>query len=350
MTTSNARVAAAPRVSLAGLTRRTPALIVVSGSLVLAVVIGIVGGPTQIVNTLVTGGMWALMSMGLALIFGVMNIPHFAHGESFMVGAFVAYYIFTPLTNFLQAHPSAFLTALSPFAGIIGAGLAGAVMGLIIERLVVAPLRHRSREGWVMNTFLLTAGISYVLTNGATLTVGPDYRGVQQYWDVPPLQFLGVRLTVNRLVAFVIAIVVISILWVFMQRTNTGRSIRAVSQDETGAQMVGINLDAIHTLTFSLATGVAALAGASLLFMFPAYPTVGQNPLYVSWYVVMLVGLGNVSGAIIGGFIVALLQTATEQFLGLSWINVVPVVLMIIVLLVAPSGIFGSEVKGIQEQ
>ena len=267
-----------------------------------------------------------------------------------MVGAFVAYFIFTPLTNLLLAHPVPLLTALAPFAGILGATLAGALLGIIMERLVVAPLRHRTREGWVMNTFLLTAGISYVLTNGATLTVGPDYRGIQQYWDVPPLQFLGIRVTVDRLVAFAIAIVVIAILWLFMQRTDTGCSIRAVSQDETGAQMVGINLDAVHTLTFALATAVAAMAGACLLFMFPAYPTVGQNPLYVSWYVVMLVGLGNVPGAIVGGFIVALLQTATEQFLGLSWINVVPVVLMIVVLLVAPSGIFGSEVKGIQEQ
>lgn len=350
MATSNVKAPAAPRIHLARFSRRMPAVIVVGGSLVLAVLIGVTAGPTQIVNTLVTGGMWALMSVGLALIFGVMNIPHFAHGESFMVGAFVAYFIFTPLTGFLQAHPAVILTALAPFAGIIGAGLAGAVLGIIIERVVVAPLRHRSREGWVMNTFLLTAGLSYVLTNGATLTLGADYRGVQQYWDVPPLQFLGMRLTVDRLIAFLISIVVIAILWLFMQRTTTGRSIRAVSQDETGAQMVGINLDAIHTLTFSLATGIAALAGACLLFMFPAYPTVGQNPLYVSWYVVMLVGLGNVPGAIIGGFIVALLQTATEQFAGLSWINVVPVALMIVVLLVAPSGIFGSEVKGIQEQ
>ena len=150
--------------------------------------------------------------------------------------------------------------------------------------------------------------------------------------------------------AFAIALVVIGALWLFLQRTSTGRAIRAVSQDETGAQMVGINLDGIQTLTFAIATATAALAGASLLFMYPAYPLVGLNPLYYSWYVVMLVGLGNVPGAILGGFMVALVQTATQQFFGLSWINVIPTALMIIVLLVAPSGIFGSEVKGIQEQ
>jgi branched-chain amino acid transport system permease protein len=95
---------------------------------------------------------------------------------------------------------------------------------------------------------------------------------------------------------------------------------------------------------------MAALAGASLLFMFPAYPTVGLKPLYFAWYVVMLVGLGNVQGAIVGGFIVAVLQTLTQQFFGVSYEDVVPVVVMILVLLLVPNGIFGSEVKGIQEQ
>jgi branched-chain amino acid transport system permease protein len=135
-----------------------------------------------------------------------------------------------------------------------------------------------------------------------------------------------------------------------MQRTRTGRAIRAVAQDETGAQLVGINLGNIHTLTFSLATAMAAMAGAALLFMFQAYPTVGLKPLYLAWYVVMLVGLGNVYGAVVGGFIVALLQTATQQFIGIAWELVIPTAVMILILIIVPSGIFGSEVKGVQEQ
>jgi branched-chain amino acid transport system permease protein len=95
---------------------------------------------------------------------------------------------------------------------------------------------------------------------------------------------------------------------------------------------------------------MAAMAGAALLFMFQAFPTVGLKPLYLAWYVVMLVGLGNVYGAIVGGFIVALLQTATQQFVGISWELVVPTVVMVLILILVPSGIFGSEVKGVQEQ
>ncbi len=348
MSTSQARVVSTSIMT--GLARNKSATIVLAGSFVLAVAVFATSGAAQIINTIVTGGMWALLAAGLALVLGVMNIPHFAHGESFMVGAYVAYLVFTPLNNYLLEHPNPFLSAVAPFAGFVVATVVGLAMGAVIERLIFRPLRKRSREGWVMNTFLLTVGISFILTNGATLTVGPNYQGIPRYWDVRPLQFLGVRVTVDRIVAFVIAIVTIAALWFFLRRTRTGRAIRAVSQNETGAQMVGVNLDFIHTLTFSLATAMAALAGACLLFLFQAYPTVGLKPLYFAWYVIMLVGLGNVAGAIIGGFIVALLQTVTQQFIGIAWEDVVPTIIMILVLIVAPSGIFGSEVKGIQEQ
>jgi branched-chain amino acid transport system permease protein len=327
-----------------------PAVIVVGFSLLVALVIAIETGPAQLANVVVTGGMWALLAAGLALVFGVMNIPHFAHGESFMVGAYVGYFVFTPLHNYLKDHPNGFLGALAPIIGVIAAMIAGAILGAVLERLVFAPLRKRTRAGWVMNTFLLTVGLSFILTNGTTLTLGPNFRGIPRYYDVPPLEFLGMRVAVDRIVAFAIAIATIAALTLFMQKTRTGRAIRAVSQDETGAQIVGINLGFIHTLTFSLATAMAAMAGAALLFMFQAYPTVGLKPLYFSWYVVMLVGLGNVYGAIVGGFIVALLQTATQQFIGIAWEDVVPTVVMILILVLVPSGIFGSEVRGIQEQ
>ena len=327
-----------------------PAIIVIGFSIALAVVIAVETGPSQIANVIVTGGMWALLAAGLALVFGVMNIPHFAHGESFMVGAYVGYFVFTPISDYLAENPNAVLSFVAPVVGVIAAAIVGAIMGAVIERLVFAPLRKRTRAGWVMNTFLLTVGLSFVLINGTTLILGPNFRGIPRYYDVPPIEFLGMRVAVDRIFAFIIAIITIAALTYFMQRTRTGRAIRAVSQDETGAQLVGINLGFIHTLTFALATAMAAMAGAALLFMFQAYPTVGLKPLYLSWYVVMMVGLGNVYGAVIGGFIVALLQTGTQQFFGISWDLVIPTAVMILILILVPSGIFGSEVKGVQEQ
>lgn len=327
-----------------------PVVVVSFFSLILFIAVGIKGGAPQIFNILVTGGMWALLATGLALVFGVMNIPHFAHGESFMIGAYVSYFTFTPLNKVIMQNESPVLTVIAPFLSILAAGLVGAVLGAIIERIIFAPLRHRTRKGWVMNAFLLTVGLSFILTNGINLTLGPNFRGISRYFDVDAIEFMGAFIAVDRIAAVAIALVTIGALWFFLRQTKTGRAIRAVSQDETGAQLVGIDLDFIQTLTFSLATAMAAISGASLLFMFQAYPTVGVTPLYFSWYVVMLVGLGNIAGAIFGGFIVALLQSSTQLFIGLAWQTVVPTVVMILVLLMAPSGIFGSEVKGVQEQ
>ena len=324
--------------------------IVIVITLALGLVIGMTGGASQIVNAIITGGMWSLLAVGLALILGVMNIPYFAHGESFMLGAYVSYFVFTPLYEYLQSNPNRFLSTIAPFPGFLAAAVAGFLLGIIIEKLIFYQLRKRTKSRWVMNAFLVTVGLSFILTYGTTLVLGPNFRGIPRYWEVKSINIGSVYLAIDRVVAFAIAIVSLSGLWYFLHRTLTGRAIRAVSQDEAGAQMVGININSIHTLTFALATAMSALAGACLLFMFQAYPTVGLKPLYFAWYVVMLVGLGNVSGAIIGGFIVAFLQTATQQFIGIAWEEVIPTLVMMLVLLVAPSGIFGSEVKGIQEQ
>ena len=307
--------------------------------------------PSILVDTLVTGGMWALMAGGLALVFGVMNIPNFAHGEFFMIGSLVAFTVFVPIRDALLENPdSVILKVAGPFPGMIVAAMVGFVCGVLLEVLLFRPLRKRSREQWVMNTFLLTAGVSVLLVNGDRLVFGNDFRGISRYWDVKPILILGVPVSVDRLMVFVIAMVMIAVFALFLQRTRTGRAMRAVSQDETGAQMAGIGLNRIFVLTMGLSCALAALAGAALLSMYPSFPDVGMQPLYLAWYVVILAGLGNVQGAIIGAFIVALLQTLAVTFVGLGWVDVLPTAFIILILLFKPSGLFGSEVKGVWEQ
>lgn len=307
--------------------------------------------PSILVDTLVTGGMWALMAGGLALVFGVMNVPNFAHGEFFLVGTLVAFVVFTPIQEAMLGNPSlGILQAIGPFPGMIVAFVVGFAVGVFLEAVLFRPLRKRSREQWVMNTFLLTAGISVVIINGYRLLFGNDFRGISRYWDVPPIQILGVSVSVDRAMVFIIAMVSIAIFAYFLNRTRTGRSMRAVAQDEIGAQMAGIGLNRVFMLTMGLSSAMAALAGAALLFMFPSYPDVGLQPLYLAWFVVILAGLGNVQGAIAGAFIVALLQTLSVYFIGLGWVDVVPTVVIIVILLFKPSGLFGSEVKGVWEQ
>ena len=307
-------------------------------------------GLFALVNGIVTGGMWALVAVGLSLVFGVMNIANFAHGEFYMVGAMTGYFVFTPLAEYLLRHPAPVLSAIAPILTFFIAGIVGGVVGVAAELLIFRPLRHRTKESWVMNCFLLTLGLSTILQNTALLAVGSDTKGIFRYWEIAPIQFLDVSISFDRLAALAIAVICIVGLWLMLKRTQTGRAIRAVSQDETGALLVGIDLDRIQLLTIALSAALAAVAGAALLFIFPATPTVGTKPLFTAWFVLVIVGMGNVPGAIVGGFIVAFVQSAVSFFIGPAWEEVVPVAILVLILLVKPSGLFGSVVKGIQEQ
>jgi branched-chain amino acid transport system permease protein len=216
--------------------------------------------------------------------------------------------------------------------------------------LVFRQLRKRSRENWVMNSFLLTVGLSVVLINAHQLFFGADFKGITRYFSGMPVTIMDVFISRDRVIAFLLAAVVVGAFWFFMTYTRTGRAIRAVSQDETGALIVGIGLNGIMMLTMALSCALAAVAGAGLLFMYPAYPAVGLEPLYMAWFVVILSGLGNVIGSVMGAFMVALLKVLTVEYIGAGWDFVVPSALIIVILIFKPSGIFGSEVRGVLDK
>lgn len=319
-------------------------------TVLLAVFTTIDRGPHILVNTAIMGGMLALVAVGLALLLGVMNVASFVHGEYFMIGGLVAYFVFTPLNDYLFENPNPTLAFVAPLIAITAALLAGGAAGALTEILVFAPMRRRSRENWVMNTFLLTVGLAVLLINGHLLIFGADFKGIVGYWQGPPITILDVFISRDRFYAFILSVAVILMFWLFMRYTRMGRAIRAVAQDETGALMVGINLSGILIFTMGLGCSLAAVAGSSLLFLFPSYPTVGLEALYMAWYIVILVGLGNILGAFAGGFMVALLKVATVEYVGSGWDFVIPTGLIILVLIFKPSGIFGSEVRGVLDQ
>jgi branched-chain amino acid transport system permease protein len=328
----------------------SPAGICITLAIMAALLAAIDKGPYVVVNAVVTGGMWALMAMGLALVFGVMNITSFVHGEFFMIGGLVAYFVFTPFVDLTLENPNSPAAALLPLLPLTVSFLGGILMGVICEYLVFRPLRRRSREQWVMNTFVMTLGMSVFVVNTVQFIFGTDFRGIVNYWNYSPLSMFGVYISFDRLFVFVLAMLVILVFFLVMKFAQIGRAIRAVSQCERGALMVGVDIDNIQVLTLGLSCGFAALAGASLLFMFPAYPTVGLGPLYNSWFVVILAGMGNVGGAAAGGFIVALLQILTTVYVGEGWDYTIPTAFMICILIFIPSGIFGSKVRGILDQ
>lgn len=329
---------------------KSSAGITISITILLAILASFDKGPYILVNTLVIGGMWSLMALGVALLFGVMNISNFAHGEYFMIGSLAAYYIMHPLKEYLVDNPSPFLSLVTPFIGIAGAAIAGLIAGVITEKLIFSQLRKRNREGWLLNCFLITIGMSIVLINVHMLVFGNNYKGVVNFWDVSSLNIANVYISMDRVVVFIIAMLAIAFFWYLMMYTTLGKKIRAVSQDENGARMVGISVNNVYTVTFALSCGFAALAGGSLLFMFPSYPAVGIAPLYNSWFIIILVGFGNVAGAVPGGFMIALFQVLTRTYFGEGWENVIPMVLISTVLIFKPYGIFETKVRTVWEK
>lgn len=283
------------------------------------------------------GGLFVLMAVGLSLIFGVMNIPNFAHGEFYMIGAYAAYFSVT-------------VFGLNPILCIVVAAIVGFIIGSFIEMTAFKALRYRSKGNWVMNSFLLTVGLSIFLQNMAQAVIGVRFMGISHYWQGNITVLPNISMSIDRFAGFVIAMITVLLLWAFLHKTKAGNSIRAVSEDETGAMLVGIKLNRVHTLTFALGAMLAAIAGAALLSINPAYPTMGLSPLYKSWFVVILVGMGNVWGTVIGGFIVGLVEAFSYYNLGAGWQDVVSLVVIITVLALKPSGIFGKTVRGVWDR
>jgi branched-chain amino acid transport system permease protein len=267
-----------------------------------------------LITGLVRGGLYALMAVGLALMFGVMNIANFAHGEAYMLGAYVGFFAYVDF-------------GLSPILAIGVAAVASLAFGFVADKLLFYSLRRTTRGDWLMNSFLVALGLSFVIKNGAQAVWGAQFHGISQFWE-GSLQILpGVSIAYDRAIALGIALVSILGLWVFMRRTELGRAIRAVSQNERGALLMGIDLNRIYSITCSLSFMLAGLAGAAMLSILPAYPSVG--------------------GSILGGFLVGLLETVTYYYLGGGWQDVVSLCILILILIFKPSGIFGTtEVKG----
>ncbi|HWQ40744.1 MAG TPA: branched-chain amino acid ABC transporter permease, partial [Desulfosporosinus sp.] len=284
-----------------------------------------------LIGGILRGGMYVLMAMGLSLVFGVMKIPNFAHGEFYMIGAYLCY--FSVAVWHLPVPLAIVIAAIGAFA-----------IGAVIEKATFYPLRKRSQSDWVLNSFLVTAGLSFVLQNLAQAWLGVTFKGVPQLWG-GTLAIGGMHISLDRVIAFVIAMVTVVVFWLFLKKTKIGSAIRAVSEHETGAKLMGIDLNTIHTLTFALSCMLAAIAGAALLSIIPASPFMGLQPLYKSWFVVILVGLGNIEATIVGGFMVGLIEMLASYKFGAGYQDVISLSIIILVLLLKPSGLFGKKLK-----
>jgi branched-chain amino acid transport system permease protein len=285
-----------------------------------------VGFLQHLLNGLLIGGIYALMGIGLTLIFGVMNVVNFAHGQFYMLAAFAVYTIFT-----LAGVPY-------PMALIISALLVG-LLAAIIERLLLKPIRNEPIEV----SMLATIGLSIFLANMVQIIWDPTPKDIGLPFPLQGIQVGPISLTPIRVFVLVSALLIIVASHLFLQRTRVGKAIRATFQDREAAALMGVNIDFIHTFTFSWGAGIAALAGGLLAPIFQVFPTMGAIVTAKSFAVVIVGGLGSFPGAILAGLLLGVAESLGAAYISSGYRDAIAFILIIVVLLVRPTGLLGKE-------
>jgi len=284
-----------------------------------------------LVSGILLGGVYALGALGLNLIFGVAKVVNFAHGEFLMLGMFAAYWLMT-------------LTGINPY---LGAPIIGAVFFLVGLAFYAGLMRFTIYKPELTQVFA-TLGLSILLQNAALVAWSADYRTIQVMpagWE--SIQALGIYVPTNRLIAFVYAIAILLGVLVFLRTTFMGRAIEAVSQDLVAARLMGIDPNRVFLMTFGLGIALTGIAGGVLMPSFYAFPSVGSFFVLVSFVVVVLGGLGSVTGTIVGGILLGLVETGVG-YVAPDLKEATHFVLLILLLAVRPHGLLG--VKGAEKE
>jgi branched-chain amino acid transport system permease protein len=277
-----------------------------------------------IISGILAGALYAMVALGLALIYGVMRVINIAHGPLLMLGAYTTFFLYSAFG--LNPYLSIPVTMAVLF--LVGIGL----QRTLVFRVVDAP---------ELSSLLLTFGVSIALVNLAQLAFTSDLRAVEYLTGSLPLGPFAISKT--RLVAFVFAAAVTALAFLFLQRTRLGKAIRATSQHREVAMVCGIDVQRVHLITFGLATALAAAGGALLAVIVAIQPEMGQIWTFKSFLVIVLGGAGNYPGALLGGMLLGLIEQGASLFLTTQLSEVVAYLLLVVVLLVRPTGLLGGR-------
>ncbi len=279
-----------------------------------------------ILNGLMTGAVYALVALGLTLIYGVLHIINFAHGAlltAAMFGAFFAY-------SMLGLDPYLAVFFLTPL--FFAAGYA-------LQRFLIGPAAH----GEDRNFLLVTLGLAVVIENTLLYWFRGDTRTINLPYAFDVIEFGPAFIAVPRIVAFGAAVAVAAALWVIMQWTDVGKAIRAVAKEKLGAELCGIDVARIYAITFGLGTACVAVAACLLIPTYYVNPTAGEGFVLIAFTIVVLGGMGSIAGALVGGLLVGVIESLSSLFLGESLGQIGIFILFIAVLLIRPSGLFGAR-------
>jgi branched-chain amino acid transport system permease protein len=278
-------------------------------------------------NGLMLGLNYALIALGLSLIFGIMGIVNFSHGEMYMLGGYVAYYLFGQF-------------GLNFFATLVAALVIVGGLGVLLEKFIFRPLA--TRPNIELTSLIAAVGLAWVLQMLAVIAFGElDKKVPSAFKGI--ISMGGVVITVERLAAIVIGVLLVVSLNLFLLRTKMGRAIRAVAQDKEAAALQGVGVSRISALTFGIGCGLAATAGALVAPIFVVNPSLGNEVILKAFLVVILGGMGSIPGALLGGLVLGFIESFGCLFFSVPTVMVLTFVLIIVILIVRPQGLLGHE-------
>ena len=293
---------------------------------------------TQIANGILIGILYGVIALGLTLIFSILGIVSFAHGQFYMIGGYVAFFV---INESLGA-------GLHPLVGIIMAGVVTMAIGLIFERLLLRPMHLGKVERPGEYAILLTFGLAFFLEYSVLATVGANPRKVDPFLNIQDIVIGPISLPPSRVVAAALGLIILGILLWFLNYTWTGKALRAVSQDKQAAAVVGVNPLTMNTLAFGLGAMLAGLSGAALVQVLSWVPNIGALASARSFVVIVLGGMGSLPGAMVGGIIIGVVEALgvgcfPDVGRALAYQQVFGMIIFAIVLLLKPTGLFGRE-------
>ncbi len=277
----------------------------------------------HLVNAVILGGTYALLGIGLTLIFGIMRVVNFTHGELYAFGAYTVYLVSIAL-------------GIDFFLGLVVAVVAGAALGALIEVTLLRPMRNADID----TIMLVMIGAWIVMQNTELLVWGGVAKAIPTPFPETPLTIGPVSISWLRVFVLLVALMLIVGSYLVIQRTQLGKAMRATFQDTETAALMGVNINGIYTATFALGSGLAAAAGALLGPVFLVTPSMGDLASLKAFAIVILGGLGNITGATIGGFILAFVEEIGAGYISSGYRDAMGFLIIIVVLLFKPTGLF----------
>ena len=284
---------------------------------------------TNLINGVSLGSIYAVIALGYTMVYGIAKMLNFAHGDVIMVGAYIVF----ALTSY---------AGVNPYLALVISMAACTVLGMAIERFAYKPLRGASP----LAVLITAIGVSYFLQNMALLIFGSQAKSFTSIVNLPALTLAGGKITISAetIVTIIVSLIIMVSLTLFVNKTKPGRAMLAVSEDKGAAQLMGVNVNATISLTFAIGSGLAAVAGVLLC---SAYPTLssqtGAMPGIKAFVAAVLGGIGSIPGAVIGGVLIGVIEILSRSYISSQMADAIVFAVLIIVLLVKPTGILGKK-------